>query len=368
MIIISIISFIVIFSIVVFIHEFWHYFIAKKCWVKIEEFAIWLPPLAKLIHKNELWERFVLNWIPFWGYVKMYWESYGSGKTLGKWAFCNASILKRCFIVIAGVTMNFISAWVILSILFTIWTKPIIISSDDFDKYSKEGYIISQSYEWIRVVDFVENSRGKTSWLEVWDIIQSVNWFPVNINKFTFEPSQKYKYKVLRWESQIQLEVETNSEWKIWAFITDKPIVKEIKNIKIDFYKSPFYALNEMYRISTATIKAFWWVISNIFSKWKIPDEVSWPVGIASLSWQISMSGDFNDIFKFIAMISLSLWVLNLMPIPALDGWHLLFLWIEAIIWRRARVIWTYAQVIWFALLFILMILVTFSDIAKLFS
>ena len=336
MFILSVISFLIIFSLVVFIHEFWHFLLAIKNGVKVEEFAIWLPPLAKKIWENKYWTKFLLNWIPFWWYIKMYWEN--EKKLIKKeWAFFSLPIFNRMQIVVAWVFMNFLFAWWILTLLFTIWTQPLILSENDFEKYKKQWIIHLEKTTWLRVIKLVENSNAIKYWLLPWDNIIKINWIKVNKENFSSlnKSWENLKYTILRNKKQLELNINTDNNWKIWAYITDEDVIKSIDDISYSLFQSAIISIKECIRISVLTIQTFWDVIVNIFTKWTTPEWVSGPIWIAKMSWLIVKNWTFDEIFKFMALISLSLAVINILPIPVLDWWHLLFLFIEAIMWRK---------------------------------
>ncbi len=370
MFITSLLSFLVIFSIVVFIHELWHYCVAIMNWVKVEEFAIWMPPLAKLIKKTKSWTSFVLNYIPFGWYVKMYWEIDDGSKKKKKWAFFALPIYKRAQIVIAWVLMNFVFAWGILAILFTLWAKPLLLTKDDFDKYKNLWVILVEDFEWIKILDFIKDSSWEASGLVKWDIVLSINWVPVSEENFSKMNNEWWElhYEISRSSTIINMQVSPDAEWKIWAFVTWEGSVKEISDISFPFIESIAFTFKECMRIAVLTIKTFWEVIAWIFT-WITPDWVSGPIWIAKMSWMVVSNWSFEEIFKFMALISLSLAVINILPIPVLDWWHLLFLWIECIIGRRAisKFRWSF-NLLGFVFLIWIMVFITYWDIYNLFT
>lgn len=376
----SIISAIIIFSTIVLIHECGHYFSAKRHWVKIEEFWLWLPPKAKVLWKNKSWTEFTLNWIPFWGFVRMFWEN--SSKIKQKWSFWAVSLLWRMAIVLAWVFMNFMLAWWILIILFTIWTKPIILSKDDFVKYQNEWYItMEKKFEWVKILNSPKNFLWEwKNFFQKWDLIKKFNWKNISDaknfvelqKKFLEKNSELFYYEIFRNWKKINLEIKTSKiekNWeKLWISISSQPWIKEIKNIKLNFLDSIWYSFKECFRISISTVKMFWEVLWKLFTEWKTPDWVSWPVWIAKATWWLVEAGDFNWVLKFMALISLSLAVVNVLPIPALDGWRFMFLIVEWIIRRpiSQKLEWI-VNLFWYLFLMWLLILVTIKDILDLF-
>ena len=127
----TIVAFVVIFSILILIHEAGHFFAAKRAGVKVEEFGFGLPPRMFGIKRGETLYSF--NWIPFGGFVRMLGEDDGSkeGKT-SKRSYANQPFRVQAWIVCAGVLMNLLLAFVLLTIGFVVGIEPLIASEDDF--------------------------------------------------------------------------------------------------------------------------------------------------------------------------------------------------------------------------------------------
>lgn len=130
--IISGIAFVVIFSLIILIHEFGHFWTARRVGIKVEEFGIGLPPRiwGKKFKKNGiLWS---INWIPFGGFVRLYGEDATDPKMIKeKDSFASKPLRQRMAVVVAGVFMNFILAFGLLTIGFTFGIQPLIVNSDD---------------------------------------------------------------------------------------------------------------------------------------------------------------------------------------------------------------------------------------------
>jgi len=113
----SIIIFIVILSLLVFVHEFGHFSMAKKFGMKVDEFGFGCPPRAKkLFEKNGT--LYTLNWLPLGGFVKIKGESGDSRGDTD--SFAHKKVWQRFIVLVAGVSMNFVLAWLLLTIGFII--------------------------------------------------------------------------------------------------------------------------------------------------------------------------------------------------------------------------------------------------------
>jgi len=140
-----------------------------------------------------------------------------------------------------------------------------------------------------------------------------------------------------------------------------------VKDVKYPVYQAPFEALREMGRLSILTAYMFADVIGDLISGEGVPDTVAGPVGIASLTHGVVQDGIFATL-RFIALLSLSLGVINILPLPALDGGRLLFIVVEAVTGRRVNQKWeAYIHSIGFLLLMLLILIITYNDILRFF-
>ena len=304
----------------------------------------------------------------------MFWEdSDNESDRKKKGSFWAVSLLWRMEIVLAWVFMNFLLAWVTLTVLFTIWTTPIMISKADFVKQVALWNVVTEEVEWVRVVWVLSDSIWATAGFEVWDSILKIDWVDVGSVKEAIEmqkPSESFTYSVKKenWKV-VDLPVSFGESWKLWMQITDKPVVKEIKEIKFWIFESAGFAFKECFRLSVSTVQMFWEVLTNLVTKWTTPDWVAWPIWIAQMTSGFVENWDFNWLLKFMALISLSLAVVNVLPIPALDWGRFVFLLIEWIIRRPLPSTWEVYVNFWgYIFLMWLLVLVSVKDVLRIFS
>lgn len=144
--------------------------------------------------------------------------------------------------------------------------------------------------------------------------------------------------------------------------------VKEIKDIKYPFHVALYKSVEEGYRLSKFTAVMFLDFIGGLVSTGDVPDTVAGPVGIAQLTHVFVQDG-LVPVLRFIALLSLSLGVINILPLPALDGGRLFFILIEVLVGHRVNQKWeSYIHAIGYALLLLLILVVTFSDILRIVS
>ncbi len=307
MIIFSILAFLLIFSTLIIVHEFGHYYAAIKSGVKVEEFGLGMG--KKLFGYKRGETEFTLNIIPFGGFVRMLGEEEDSKDPR---SFGQADLWKRMVITLAGVFMNFVMAITFLTVLFTVGTDPILVSQAD----------VERAYD-----------RGEIA-------------FTVNGERMTPE------------------EIKALED-------PAAPVIFEyIKEVKAPFPLSIVLATTETARISWAVLEKAAEIPVELVRNLRVPEGLAGPIGIAEVTHKILPQG-FMALVKLTALLSISLAVMNLLPIPALDGGRFVFQIAEFLLkpfgvkpsekWEN------YAHMTGFALLMGLLLLITWNDIERLF-
>lgn len=384
--------FIIIISIIVFIHEFGHYYIAKKCGVKVETFSIGFG--KELIgYTNKSGERWKICMIPFGGYVKMFGDrneasapddeaASGFTEEEKKQSFIYKNVYQKIAIVAAGPAANFILGIFLFTILFKIngyaTTSTVIdtvidkspamssgVKSGDKilaidDKKVKDFVdlqnIIAPSYD--RKIKLTICRDTKNSYSEIAEFEQGCD----NL----YEKSANLD-EITRRLDIVQLEVSADrKEVKNMFGDTQKvgiigiiPISR--KSEKIGVYDSFIKANQETYRFSILIISS----VKDLILGNRDLSELSGPIKIAQYSGKTASLGIVVMIW-FMAVISINLGVINILPIPVLDGGHLLFYFFEAIFRRPfPKKLQEIGFRVGFALLVSLMIFTTFNDITN---
>lgn len=367
----SVLVFLLIFSILILIHEFGHFFAARKAGVKIEEFGMGLPPRAKGFYKDRAGTLYSLNWIPFGGFVRMYGED-SEDKNLEhkEGSFSSKSIGKRTIIILGGVFMNFLLGYILLTVLFSVGTKPFIVSSDDLDYYRSQGIVTADDR--VLLQGFLEGSKAKEVGLQEGDIIIEAEGKPILKSKdlkniATAKKNGSLSLTVQRKEEKIRFHVPVDFEGKMGISIAEAPDVKEVKKVKFSVPEALYQAGYETVRLSWLTMKMFIQVLFDLFSKAELSPQVSGPVGIAQITHQTTQQGGFFEILKLIALLSISLGAINVLPIPALDGGRFLSIAFELVAGKRPNARWeTRIHALGFVLLLFLILAVTYNDILRL--
>ncbi|MBU1151639.1 site-2 protease family protein, partial [Patescibacteria group bacterium] len=153
-------------------------------------------------------------------------------------------------------------------------------------------------------------------------------------------------------------------------FITSDLIasVVEIKDEKYPIYKAPLVAITETFRLAKKTGVMFVDLVAGLLNGEDVPDTVAGPVGIAQMTHVFVQEG-FIPLLRFMAILSLSLAVINILPFPALDGGRLLFIFLEFVLGRPVNPKWeAHIHGLGYVLILLLILVVTYSDIARLIS
>lgn len=359
----NLISFIIILSIIVFIHEFGHYFVARKCGVKIDEFAIGFgKELIGFNDKNGTRWKFCL--LPFGGYVKMFGDrnpaSVADSDKIKKMSaeekkisFYYQGVYKRMAIVLAGPIANFILAILLLTIIFRIQgmttVLPIIDSLIDTGSAKEAGL-----KEGDRIVQV--NNKKINDFSELQQIVATsadeelIIKIERNYQELSFNVTPKY----------VQSEDFFGNEVKI-GMIGIQAGQYEYK--KLGTLDSFIQANIETYNISISVLGA----LRDLLIGKRSIKELGGPVKIAQYSGK-SVSMGLMVAIWFMAMISINLGVLNLLPLPVLDGGHFLYYTVEAI---KGKPLSERSQQLGFqfgfAIVLTLMIFTTYNDIMGLF-
>jgi regulator of sigma E protease len=368
---ISIIVFLLLFSLLILVHEFGHFYAARRAGVKVEEFGLGLPPRAKGLYKDKKGTLYSLNWIPFGGFVRMYGEdSTDEGMRSKEGSFASKGIIPRIIIILGGVIMNFLMGFVILTYLFNVGVEPFIVNQADFDYYKEQGYF--ELEERVTVTGFVEESPAIEAGLLQGDRLQTANGTDLNLNQDLVTVAQENAsgsivVDVLRDDEVLSIEIPVNESGQMGVMISDAPLILSQKKMQLDFLPAVKQAGYETARLSVETMKMFVEVLFNLFTKAELSDQVSGPVGIAQLTHNATQQGGLIEILKLIALLSISLGAINVLPIPALDGGRFLSIIFEILTGKRPNAAWeARIHATGFIIILILIFAVTYNDILKL--
>ena len=357
--ILTTVVFIFILGLLVFVHEMGHFVAAKISGIKVEEFAFGFPP--RIWSKKHGETNYSINAIPIGGYVKMLGESEESQSLR---SFSRKKPLIRAVVSVSGVLMNVVLAWLILSIGFTIGMSPLVSSAD-----SIPGKKLSTS---VIVAGVGESTPASKAGIKPGDIL--IRGGMVGETKTEFlELSSVINFSQSHINSKIELVLKRdNQEQMVTATVSDNkeaPLgisIVENSVVRVPFYLSPVVAFREIIRIIGINLEFLKDFFTLLFSTGKVSKEVGGPVAIYVLTGVAAKAG-VMVVAQFIAILSISLALINIMPFPALDGGRLLFIVLEKI-FRRKLVKENIENVIHsvgFVLIILLAILITYKDIVN---
>lgn len=358
--------FIIILAVLVFVHELGHFWAAKKSGIKVEEFAIGFPPT--IFSKKFKETIYKLNIIPFGGYVKIFGEDPNtdfnnlSDEEKNR-NFQYKSKLTQIFVLVGGVLMNILFAFILIWISYMIGTS----APESYSKYSKVSNPV------LTITSVLPDSPAFKAGLKTFDHIIFAESSKGSIGgdispeKITelISKSDKLTFSVKRNNQNLKIEVETKDN----IVLGKKAIgvsLDTIGTLKLPLHKAFIQAVLTTKDMLLSITSGIFRFISGAFSSSSIKD-VSGPIGIARVVKEASSLG-FIFVLNLTALISLNLAVLNLIPFPALDGGRILFVILEAVFRRKINPnILNWVNGLGFALLIILMILVTVKDVKGLF-
>ena len=351
------------FGILIALHEFGHFAAAKLCGVKVNEFAIGMGP--KLFHKKGKKTEYTIRALPIGGFCAM--EGEEEGESSDPRAFPNRPWWQRLIILLAGVFMNFLTGLFIILCFFS----------------TAQGFYVPQ------VEGFTENWTAREQGLAVGDRILAVDGHAIYLTTdVEFFLSRATSDRV---DLKIEREGETLTlrDYQFAAIMDGNGLVQQyILGIQ----------LGAEQKTLLSTLKTAWFqAVDYVRLVWiSLGDLVTGAVGLRDMSGVVgivSMVGDLGEegaqaaaaagtspflgamenILWFVAFISINLSVMNLLPIPALDGGQIFFMAINGVLLAvRGRKLdpkyQGWVSVAGFACLMLLMLAVTISDILKQFG
>ena len=363
----SLIAFVVILGILVFVHEFGHFIVAKLTGMRVDEFALGYPP--RLFAKKYGNTTYAINAIPLGGYVRIHGEN-PENKDEDPGSFQKKSVAARVAVMIAGVTMNLLLAFVVLTLAYSV---GFVSSSQDLTVIG--GAVVEKSEVYAGTV--VKDSPAQMAGIKVGDQLVSINqpqeWSAPRPITNSTALVQLTKQLQASGKREIVLHINRNGKQddKNLTIATSGPALgiglDGYDVVRLPFYKAPAAAVHEIGYIMQQTwgaLKAFG---NKLFLHAKLDSSVSGPVGIYQATASAAHQGLVPVIFLLV-VLSVNLALLNLLPFPPLDGGKLVFLLIEGIFRRRlvAEHIENVITLIGFASLMLLVFVITIQDILRL--
>ena len=339
---------VLLFCLIIFIHELGHFLVAKLCGVRVNEFSLGMGPKLFSFTKGET--SYELRLFPIGGFCAMEGEDEDSSDPR---AFNRAKVWKRILIVSAGAVMNLLLG---LVLMFCILVQ---------DKY----------YTTVKIADFAENSATQAAGLQVGDEFYSIDGYRIY-------SGQDLSYGLGLADLSDGVDIQVKRDGEILSFdnvALGSLDVNGTAIVQIDFYvyarpQTVGTLLQNTVLQSVSVVRMVWASLVGIVTGRFGLNDLAGPVGIAQTITQVASEGlkqsfldAFNSIMMVMAVITINLGLVNMLPLPALDGGRLVFLLLEAI--RRKPVPAKYegwVHTAGFVFLMILMVVITFNDIVRL--
>ncbi len=356
----TVIVFIVILATLVLIHEFGHFIAAKKSGVKVEEFGLGFPP--RVWGKKIGETLYSINLLPIGGFVKVYGEEYHEDggdmpKTDRNHAFVYQHPIKKLAILFAGVIMNFLLGWVLISYLFT------------------QG--VPTPVDKVIIEQITPNSPAANAGLQLNDVIVSMsNDSTVEDSELVTKPDDLVRLAKLYGDVQVNMVIARNGQRSEVQIVPRKNppanqgalgiVITNYVEKKYPWYSAPYYGLRHAVVVTTTIIKELGKTIGALVTFQDTKVDVTGPVGIAQYTGQAIKFGS-NAVLELTALLSLNLAVVNLLPFPALDGGRIMFVLYEWISRRRIPAKFEqYLNLFGIITLLTLSVVITYFDILKL--
>ena len=361
----TILIFILVLVALIVVHEFGHFVVAKWSGMRVDEFGLGYPPKAwgKKFGETE----YTLNWLPFGGFVKIHGEDPEEGKDPDPRSFSAKPRALQALVLVAGIAMNLFFAWILLSTVLALGTTR-ALSPDEIAKAPDAE---------LAVASVLPGSPAALAGLLPGDVILSAEGpggsytgpDPVLFTALVAEDGAGVPMELsVRHGTQVK-QVAVTPATGVIASNPDRYALgvglATVGTVKVPVLAAPIEGAKLTWQLTKDTAVALVNFFASIFTLTADLSQVAGPVGIAGAVGTATNDG-LASLLSITALISINLALINLLPIPALDGGRLLFVIIEAITRRPIKPsIANAVNTIGFGLLLLLMVVVTASDIFK---
>lgn len=347
-------------------HEFGHFIAAKILGVRVEEFGVGYPPRAFRLAKVGETE-YTLNWLPFGGFVRLFGEDAEAGNAPRSLSSARKSV--QAVILVAGVTMNVVAAWALFTGALMVGVpRPVDASAGTAHNAS------------LVVSSVVAASPADVSGVQTGDAVLEIR-DSAGRAPTALTPEEMLAFVQKRGGSELYVTYERAGETHealmrpahgVLADAAGRPAIGVglvlISSEPLPFAAAAKAAAMETYDAFMAVARGLAQIAVRAFEGTGALREIVGPVGLAGAVGEAARHG-LGDILALAAFISVNLAVINLIPIPALDGGRLFFLAIEAVVRRPVPgAIQQLTNALGFALVILLMLAVTYQDIARLLA
>ena len=353
-----------IFVLLVVVHELGHFFAAKMFRVRVEEFGVGYPPRAFIFGK---WggTEYTLNWLPLGGFVRLYGDS-GSNET-GKGAYAKAPRIVQAIILVAGVTANAVLAWALFAGAYVAGVPAVV--------ETREKGVPTQLF----VADVVPASPASVAGMAAGDEIIGIadpkgmevtDLSPTGVISFVkARGGQALLVTVLHAHATSTLTIHPANA--VVPGAAGRPALGVglvlVAERSLPWSEAFTKSFSTTYEAFVTTAGSLWAIILTSLEGAPNLSDIVGPIGLVGIVGSAAQNG-FGNVLRLAAFISVNLAIINLVPIPVLDGGRLFVLGIEALFRRSAPKLFVQSlNLIGIGLVAVLMITVSYHDIVRLF-
>lgn len=369
----SVVTFLVVLSILVLVHEFGHFVLARLLGIGVDEFAIGLP-LTKPLFSKKTKDGLLISIYPalFGGFVRLLGEEFedqgkakGQTEAWGRMAFWNRQVWVRLVVIVAGVASNVVLA--VMAFSLVVFFSGIPVKTNQ-----------------VKVVGVAPGSPAEQVGLKVGDVVIGVEQTPLStpnnlvagkavtsseefIRFISGEIGKTVELDVMRDGREMRVNIVPRAnppkgEGSLGVVISDNEIQfppfpkRVIESLKL--------GVKETWSWTVTTLAGVGYLVSQLVTG-RVPTDIAGPVGIAQMSGMVAKEG-ILAVVQFLGLLSVNLAVLNILPFPALDGGRVLFIAIESIFGRRvAPKIEHWVHTVGMVILLTFMLFITIRDIER---
>lgn len=351
---VNIVSVVILLGVLIFVHELGHFLLAKSLGVGVLKFSLGFGP--KLIGRKVGETEYMISLVPLGGYVKLLGES-DTDDVLPqdeRRSFVKQHVLKKIAIVVAGPLFNFLFAILAFAVIFMVGVPSLTTDIGSIQPGSPA------EVAGVRAGDNVQSIDGRNvgRWSDLAEIITTSGGKELTLKLKRDGTLQDIRVKPESVKVKNVFGEDVDS-WKIGVGASSNTFIERQNPIR-----AVWTGMEQTWAITELTLISIVKMVQGIVS----PDSLGGPILIAQMAGAHVKKGIMNFVF-FMALLSINLAVLNLFPIPVLDGGHLMFFLIELVTGKEVNIKWRErAQQVGFFILVMLMIFVFYNDIMRIFG
>ena len=341
------------FSVIILVHEWGHFIVARRIGVRVERFSLGFGP--KLFSVTPGQTEYCLCLFPIGGYVKMEGETAQEPGPRRSSQYRARSVGERMRIVAAGPATNYVFAFLVFTAIFLIGAPVVSISTSTQIGQVVEGYPAQKAG--VKAGDRILSINGKpvAAWEEVTRAIHSET---TRVELILEREGESFVQAI-----EPRVEEITNEEGKrVKVGMVGIAPSQTVETVRYPIHQAAGKALGQIWAVTSTTVRAMGWIATGRLS---VKESLTGPIGIFFITSSVAAEGAIH-LLQLIAVLSTALGFFNLLPIPVLDGGHLAFLAVEKLRGRPLSLK-TQEAMSWvgLGLIAVLLVTVSYNDVVK---